>query len=64
MSVPRYELLAWFAFWVKCLECAFDPQLHSLPASPFTKAFFFVSHEMACVFKARINLLSNPNCIS
>ena len=62
MNDPRYGLLARFAFWMKGLKCALNTQLHSLRASPLIKAIFFVMYEMACVFKARINLQSNPNC--
>ena len=62
MNKPRYWLLARFAFWVKCLEFPLDPQLHSLRASLFNKAFFFVLYEMARAFKARIDLQSNRNC--
>ena len=40
MSNLRYGLLANFAFWVKCLECALDPQLHSLRSSPFNQGLF------------------------
>ena len=40
MNNPKYELLARFAFWVKCLECALDPQLHSLRATPFNQGLF------------------------
>ena len=64
MNYPRYGLFAWFAFWMKCLECALNPQLHSLRGSPFKQGHsnFFILYEMACVFKARIDLRSNPNC--
>ena len=50
------------SFWVKCLECALDPQLHSLRVSPLIKATSFVLYEMACAFKATSNLQSNPTC--
>ena len=40
MSNPKYGLLARFAFWVKCLESALDPQLHSLRASSFNQGLF------------------------
>ena len=59
---PRYGLLARFAFWMKSLECALYPQLHSLRVSLLIKAIFFVLYEMAWVFKAKIYLQSNPNC--
>ena len=40
MINPKLWLLARFAFWVKCLESALDPQLHSLRASPFNQGLF------------------------
>ena len=40
MKNSRYELLARFSFSVKCLECALDPQLHSLRVSLFDRDLF------------------------
>ena len=56
MNNPSKWLLARFAFRVKYLESASCPQLL------LVKAISFILHEMACVFIARINLPSNPNC--
>ena len=56
MNNPSKWLLARFVFRVKYLESASDPQLL------LVKAIFFILYEMACVFKARISLQSNPNC--
>ena len=56
MNNPSKWLLARFAFRVKYLESASDPQLL------LVKAIYFIFYEKACVFIARINLHSNPNC--
>ena len=56
MNNPNKWLLARFAFRVKYLESASGPLLL------LVKAIFFILYEMECVFIARINLQSNPNC--
>ena len=56
MSKTSKWLLVRFELRVKYLESTSDPQLL------LVKAIFFIFYEMACVFKARINLQSNLNC--
>ena len=56
MNNPSKWLLARFAFRVKYLESASDPQLL------LVKAIFFTLYLMSSVFIARINPQSNPNC--